>query len=93
MFTIENYDKEHNLRNQGKICLNHHNTTFFEKHLNFNATKLFNNLPLEIQKETKLNIFKKKLINLLMTKEYYSVKEYFNDKLNTKLPMKLQDDI
>jgi hypothetical protein len=66
----------YNIRQSTIIQIPHHNKTFFEKHTMYNGTKLMNKLPKELQEETNINLFRRKLKNILIKNTYYSISEF-----------------
>jgi hypothetical protein len=42
------------------------------------GTKIFNDLPIELENEMNLNVFKRKLKGYLLCNVFYSLQEFFN---------------
>ena len=70
----------YNLRNPGSLTIPRHNTTFFEKQTHYSSVILFNALPNQFKTEPDIVKFRKKVKLFLINKEYYSVREYLDDK-------------
>lgn len=68
-----------NLRNKHNLCIRPSNTTLLHNSLFCIAPKIYNKLPPNLS-NLPLSQFKKKLFTLLVSKCYYSVKDYLEDK-------------
>uniref|UniRef100_A0A1B6M063 Reverse transcriptase domain-containing protein n=1 Tax=Graphocephala atropunctata TaxID=36148 RepID=A0A1B6M063_9HEMI len=66
---------QHNLRGN-RIAIPSHRTGFFEKHLIYNGTRLYNSLPGGLKEVRGLEAFKKGVRRFLVSQCYYSVGEY-----------------
>lgn len=70
----------HNTRNKETLNFPVHRTSKFESSPKYQSIKLFNHLPIYIQ-SLSISRFKKVVKELLLKKCFYTVKEYFSDKI------------
>lgn len=81
-FFTSNIEKNQNyrLRDKDKLILPSKNLHSFENSPNSRLIRIYNKIPHEIKFEESHNKFHNKLKKLLLSKCYYSVDEFLNDK-------------
>lgn len=70
----------HNTRQSHNLLLPIPKTTLTKNSVLYESKKIYNHLPLLIRATQPLKSFKKKVRNLLVTKAYYSLQEYYQDR-------------
>lgn len=66
----------YDLRKRSDFSTERHKTAFYEKHTNFNATRLYNSLPVEIKNVRGMSCFSKRVKSYLLSNSFYSVREF-----------------
>lgn len=70
----------HNLRHKNMLALPSSKLTIFHSGPHAMSIKVFNKIPVEIKDTNNFNIFKNRLNRFLLTKSYYTLQEFFEDK-------------
>lgn len=81
-FSSHQFSHRYTLRNRLKLITPRCNTTFYQNQSHNSSIKLFNCLPKSLKLETDTDKFSRGVKNFLISKEYYSVQDFLNDKLD-----------
>lgn len=74
------FEKLHSSRHRNKISTRQHKKAVFHKNLIGMAPHIYNKLPNVLLSIRDINVFKKQLNNLLISKTYYTINEYLSDR-------------
>lgn len=77
-----NYNSLYDTRKKSQLQLPNPNSTLTKKSLIYDSKKIYNHLPSYIKKLKNLKKFKLSVKNLLLSKAYYVLTEYFDDNFN-----------